>query len=408
MVCPKCGKQIMENANFCRNCGALLPMGTGNAGSGQEKGKRKGIFRQLAILLAGIAVLVLAAFGGFYGYRMLWGGGEGAFLAKNEERDEKEQDPAGESQDKQEEGSQDIGKEEEEGQDGTQEDGTQGDGIQEEGIQEDGIQEDGHEEESAPALAAAWQQDGSRWYYYDNQGNMVKNAWVGDYFVGTDGVMQVNTLTADGYWLDETGLASEGMRIYGECLFEPTRYQKNEDGFVITGNICDTGYASEEYMRSLKVGDIVMRPADGAYGRACVFDTESVITGVTDYQNQSYDVNGEPLYPDAPIEHLIYTQSTDSQDDGYGPVYYTLGSRWMQGWQESSMEWPLYRIIKKDVTLAADEDTMFLPAKAEWDDNYEPYSLEDYLEREWRGVAKIRASNGHIDSLEDLYENYVG
>lgn len=391
----------MENANFCRNCGALLPMGTGNAASGQEKGRRKGIFRQLAISLAGIAVLALAAFGGFYGYRMLWGEGGGAFLAKNEERDEKEQDLAGESQDKQEEGSQDTGKEEEEGQDGTQEDGIKEDGTQEDGIQEDGIQEDGHEEESAPALASAWQQDGSQWYYYDNQGNMVKNAWVGNYFVGTDGVMQVNTLTADGYWLDETGLASEGMRIYGECVFETTRYQKNEDGFVITGNICDTGYASEEYMRSLKVGDIVLRPADGVYGRICVFDTESVITNVKDYQDQGYDVNGEPIYPDAPIERLVCTESTDS-------LYYTLGSRRMRSWSEGSMEQPLYRIIKKDVTLAADEDTMFIPAKAEWDDNYEPYSLEDYLEREWRGVAKIRASNGHIDSLEDLYENYVG
>ena len=56
-----------------------------------------------------------------------------------------------------------------------------------------------------------WIQSGSSWYYYNNQGQMERNAWVGDYWVGADGRMATSSwvdnnkyyVGADGYWVKD-------------------------------------------------------------------------------------------------------------------------------------------------------------------------------------------------------------
>ena len=52
-----------------------------------------------------------------------------------------------------------------------------------------------------------WAQSGSSWYYY-YQGNIVRNAWIGSYWLGSDGKMATNSwvdggryyVGADGSW----------------------------------------------------------------------------------------------------------------------------------------------------------------------------------------------------------------
>ena len=46
------------------------------------------------------------------------------------------------------------------------------------------------------AKKTGWIQSGSTWHYYNSQGQMVRNAWVGDYWVGADGKMATNS------WVD--------------------------------------------------------------------------------------------------------------------------------------------------------------------------------------------------------------
>ena len=51
-----------------------------------------------------------------------------------------------------------------------------------------------------------WIQSGSAWYYYNTQGQPVKNAWIGDYWLGADGKMAVNSWVDNGrYYVDSSG-----------------------------------------------------------------------------------------------------------------------------------------------------------------------------------------------------------
>lgn len=86
---------------------------------------------------------------------------------------------------------------------------------------------------------AAWEQKDGRWYYYDGQGNMLKDTWVGNYYVGADGAMLTDTLTPEGYWLDGTGLASEDKRTYGGCIFSVTGVCLGGVSAVVKGGGCD-------------------------------------------------------------------------------------------------------------------------------------------------------------------------
>lgn len=253
---------------------------------------------------------------------------------------------------------------------------------------------------------AAWEQKDDRWYYYDGQGNMLKDTWVGNYYVGADGAMLTDTLTPEGYWLGGNGLASEDKRTYGGCIFSVTGYQKNGDGFLITGDICSAGYASEEYLRSLKVGDVIWRPAadayEAAYEAACVFDTQSMVTDIRDNPYGYYDIYGE-YHEGGTTRRSVCSQL---MVDGSPEVKweYTFCSDSMWSWEEGSMEQPLYRIIEKDVVLVFDASSEFVPT------SYGGYtdSMSAFLEKDWRRYFEANVVNGYITQAVDLMHNYVG
>ena len=55
--------------------------------------------------------------------------------------------------------------------------------------------------------ASGWIQSGSTWYYYNAQGQMVKNAWVGNYWLGVDGRMVTNSwVDNNNYYVGHDGL----------------------------------------------------------------------------------------------------------------------------------------------------------------------------------------------------------
>ena len=58
-----------------------------------------------------------------------------------------------------------------------------------------------------PAPKMGWQQNGTAWYYYNTQGQPVKNAWIGDYWLGADGKMTVNSWVDGGkYYVGSNGV----------------------------------------------------------------------------------------------------------------------------------------------------------------------------------------------------------
>lgn len=244
---------------------------------------------------------------------------------------------------------------------------------------------------SSMTAFAAWEQKDGRWYYYDGQGKMLKDTWVGNYYVGTDGAMMTDTLTPGGYWLDGTGLASEEKRVYGDCVFHPTSYQAVGNGFRITGDICSAGYASEEYLRSLKVGDIILLPADGDYAEATVFDTRSAVTSIRDTPGYYHDADGV-YQEDGTTRRAVGVERTSPS--GVEHSGYTFYSDTMWSWEDGSMEAPLYRIIEKDVVLLFDGASDFVPVDEEW--TYTARSMSALLEKGWRREFKVKVTGGHI------------
>ena len=57
-----------------------------------------------------------------------------------------------------------------------------------------------------------WVQNGSAWYYY-YQGNIVRNAWIGSYWLGSDGKMATNTWVDGGrYYVDANGVWDKNVK----------------------------------------------------------------------------------------------------------------------------------------------------------------------------------------------------
>ena len=61
--------------------------------------------------------------------------------------------------------------------------------------------------------AQGWVQSGSSWYFYNNQGNAVRNAWQGNYWLGVDGKMATNAWVDGGrYYVGSDGLWVKGAQ----------------------------------------------------------------------------------------------------------------------------------------------------------------------------------------------------
>ena len=50
-----------------------------------------------------------------------------------------------------------------------------------------------------------WKMIGDKWYYFDTKGHMLREQWVGDYYVGRDGDMLKNAITLDDYLVGSDG-----------------------------------------------------------------------------------------------------------------------------------------------------------------------------------------------------------
>ena len=73
-----------------------------------------------------------------------------------------------------------------------------------------------------------WKKISGKWYYFNSSGYMAESQWVGDYYLGSDGAMLVNTTTPDGYRVDSSG---KWIRSSNTQSSKPSYYGK------IKGNI---------------------------------------------------------------------------------------------------------------------------------------------------------------------------
>ncbi|SEA61858.1 hypothetical protein SAMN05216349_11928 [Oribacterium sp. KHPX15] len=74
---------------------------------------------------------------------------------------------------------------------------------------------------STTSFAGQWLQYGQNWCYQKSDGSFARNQWVGNYYLGSDGIMYTNSWTPDGYYVDATG-KWDGRSAYGtSTTYEP-------------------------------------------------------------------------------------------------------------------------------------------------------------------------------------------
>ena len=106
-------------------------------------------------------------------------------------------------------------------------------------------------------IAVGWQALNGNWYVFDSSGAMKKNAWEGNYWLGADGIMMVNSwvdndryyVGPDGQWIEGYGVAkwqsdangwwySDGYGGYAKSQFktiEGSDYYFKADGYMVVG-----------------------------------------------------------------------------------------------------------------------------------------------------------------------------
>ena len=114
--------------------------------------------------------------------------------------------------------------------------------------------------QKSPEKKTGWSKNGNSWYYYDAQGNQIKNAWVGSYWIGSDGKMVTDRwvdggkyyVGSQGWWekdaVKKTGWTQTGNTWYlydNEGNIVKNRWSGNywlgSDGKMVTNSWVDGG-----------------------------------------------------------------------------------------------------------------------------------------------------------------------
>ena len=115
----------------------------------------------------------------------------------------------------------------------------------------------------------AWVKHNGNYYYMDANGLMKKNGWAGAYYVGADGVMKTNTFTPDGYYVGSDGVYYRNRWIKYENKYYYTNsvglivknawigaYYLGSDGVMMINSFTPDGYyvgADGAYLRNQKI-----------------------------------------------------------------------------------------------------------------------------------------------------------
>ncbi len=101
------------------------------------------------------------------------------------------------------------------------------------------VGEDGKWEEN---IKTGWNKNqNGKWTYIDPETkSIIKNSWIGNYYVGENGIMQTNAWTPDGYYVDENG-QWEANKQTGWQQEGNNYYYIKENGEKITNEIIELG-----------------------------------------------------------------------------------------------------------------------------------------------------------------------
>ena len=117
--------------------------------------------------------------------------------------------------------------------------------------------------------AQGWVQSGSSWYFYNNQGNGVRNAWQGNYWLGADGKMMTDAWVDNGrYYVGSNGAWVKGAQ-------KPTEVKKQ--GWVQNGSLWNYYYQGN-IVRNAWVGNYWLG-SDGSMATNAWVDNDRYYVG---------------------------------------------------------------------------------------------------------------------------------
>ena len=189
---------------------------------------------------------------------------------------------------------------------------------------------------SSDALAAqGWVQSGSSWYYY-HQGQFVKNAWVGSYWLGTDGKLVTNAWVDNGrYYVGANGVWDKNAK-------------KKEVSKPTVSSVPTRGYANGVYY-------VDSKPANWWYndGQAWYFfQNGKKLTGIgQDNAGAHYFVNGK--YANGKIGNKEYRDGKEVSVEnkvptrGYANGVYYVDSKPANWWYDDGQAWYFFQNGKK-------------------------------------------------------------
>ena len=89
--------------------------------------------------------------------------------------------------------------------------------------------------QKTPEKKTGWSKNGNSWYYYDAQGNQIKNAWVGSYWIGSDGKMVTDRWVDGGkYYVGSQGWwEKDAVKKTGWTQTGNTWYLYDNEGNIV-------------------------------------------------------------------------------------------------------------------------------------------------------------------------------
>ncbi|GLC80074.1 YARHG domain-containing protein [Lacrimispora brassicae] len=183
------------------------------------------------------------------------------------------------------------------------------------------------------------------------------------------------------------------LTFYDDKIFNITEYTIEGDTIKVTGDLCDRGFATKEYLVSLKPEDEIE-----GYGTVTKVSTDGyVLTFMIDP-----DCNNPNADDPETVEYYL-------SFDG-------MGASWSTGGEGS-----IYRLVKENVTLIYDTKTQFIlmqKYEGERDNQYNKEFYEllldykintsiDGYKPNWHVELK-QITGFHIDIMEDIPSNYAG
>ena len=99
--------------------------------------------------------------------------------------------------------------------------------------------------------AQGWVQSGSSWYFYNNQGNAVRNAWQGNYWLGADGRMATDAWVDGGrYYVGNNGLWVKGAQKPAEVEKQGWVQNGSAWNYYYQGNIVRNAWVGSYWLGS--------------------------------------------------------------------------------------------------------------------------------------------------------------